>query len=459
MKFLRSFSALRLPAAACALGLSGPVASAAVSAADAARLGQDLTPLGAEAKGNADGSIPAWNGGIMAPPAGYKPGAHHPDPFAADQPLYTVTPGNAAQYAEKLTAGHLAVLNAYPDYKLIVYPTRRSASNPQRIYDATLKNATSARLTSDGNGISGAIVGEPFPIPQNGLEVVWNFLTRYRGVAAARHIDQAAVERGGGYQLVKFEDEFLFNYARPDITAAELEASNTLIYFKQAATAPARVAGTILLAHETMDQVKKPRDAWVYNAGRRRVVRAPNVAYDNPGTFADGQRTSDQFDMFNGAPDRYEWTLVGKKEILVPYNSYKLHSDAVKNSDILKPLHINQDLARYELHRVWVVDAKVKSGTSHLYSRRTFYIDEDSWQILAADQYDGRGQMWRVSEAHCINYYDAQVFWSTLEVHIDLQNGRYLAIGLDNENAMYDFNLKRTPADYTPDSLRRDGLR
>jgi hypothetical protein len=435
------------------------VATAAVSETEAARLGRDLTPLGGEVKASADGAIPAWTGGIQSPPAGYKAGDHHPDPFAADQPLFTVTAANAAQHEARLTAGQLAVLKAYPTYKLTVYPTRRSASNPQRIYDATRRNATTAQLISNGNGIAGATVGIPFPIPQNGLEVLWNSLTRYRGVAASRRIDQAAIERGGGYQLVKFEDEFLFNYTRPDITLKELEDTNTLIYYKQAAVAPARVAGSILIAHETMDQVKEPRRAWVYNAGRRRVTRAPNVAYDNPGTNADGQRTTDQFDMFNGAPDRYEWTLVGKKEMIVPYNAYKLHSKTLKNADILKPLHPNADLTRYELHRVWVVEAKLKPGTSHLYSRRTFYIDEDSWQILAADQYDGRGQMWRVSEAHCINYYDAQIFWSTLEVHLDLQNGRYLAVGMDNENPMYDFNLKRTPADFTPDSLRREGLR
>jgi hypothetical protein len=434
-------------------------ARAATGNVDAARLGTDLTPLGAEKAGNADDSIPAWAGGITTPPAGYKPGDHHPDPFAADQPLFTITSANAAQYEAKLGAGQLAVLKAYPDYKLIVYPTHRSASNPQRIYDATRTNVGSARLVSGGNGISGAIGGVPFPMPQNGLEVVWNFLTRYRGVAATRHIDQAAVERGGGYQLVKLEDEFLFNYARPDITAQEFEASNVLIYFKQAVVAPARLVGDILSVHETVDQVKEPRRAWIYNKGRRRVARAPNVAYDNPGTAADGQRTNDQFDMFNGAPDRYEWTLVGKKEMYVPYNSYKLHSDKLKNSEILKPLHINQDLARYELHRVWVVDAKLKPGTSHLYARRTFYVDEDSWQILVADHYDGRGQMWRVSEAHCINYYDAQTFWSTLEVHIDLHNGRYLAVGLDNENPMYDFTVKLTPADFTADSLRREGVR
>ena len=431
--------------------------SAAISETEAARLGADLTPLGGEKAGSADGAIPAWTGGITTPPAGYTVGDHHPDPFASDQPLYTVTAANLSQYQDHLTAGQVALLNAYPDYKLIVYPSHRSASNPQRIYDATRKNATTARLTDSGNGFTGSVVGIPFPIPENGLEVIWNHLTRYRGVAAVRHIGQAAPQRNGSYTLVQFDDEFLFNYVREGITEADLD--NTLIFFKQTVIAPARLAGTILLVHETMDQVKEPRRAWVYNAGRRRVTRAPNVAYDNPGTAADGQRTSDQFDMFNGAPDRYDWKLLGKKEMLVPYNSYTLHSGKVKYADILQPLHINQNLARYEMHRVWVVDATLKAGTSHLYSRRTFYVDEDSWQVLAVDQYDSRGALWRVSEAHCINYYDALTFWSTLEVHTDLQNGRYLAIGLDNEGRMYDFTLKRTPADYGPDSLRRDGVR
>ncbi len=438
-------------------GLLAPTLAAAVSESEAARLGQDLTPLGAEQAANADGSIPAWTGGITTPPAGYTVGDHHPDPFAGDHVLYTVNADNAAQYEGKLTAGQLAMLKAYPDYKLNVYPSHRSASYPERIYAATKQNAVTAKLVNDGAGFADAIHGIPFPIPQNGLEVIWNHLARYRGVAAARYIGQAAPTRGGNYTLVEFEDDFLFNYVREDMTYAQLD--NVLVYFKQSVVGPARLAGTILLAHETMDQVKEPRRAWVYNAGQRRVRRAPNVAYDNPGTAADGMRTSDQFDMFNGAPDRYNWELVGKKEMIVPYNSYKLHAKDVKYADILKPLHINQDLARYELHRVWVVEATLKAGTKHVYPRRTFYVDEDSWQILAVDQYDTRGQLWRVSEAHCINYYDAKTFWSTLEVHTDLQAGRYLAIGLDNEGRMYDFTIKRTPADYSPDALRREGVR
>jgi hypothetical protein len=422
-----------------------------------ARLGKDLTPLGAEKAGNADGTIPAWDGGITKPPAGYKQGDHHPDPYAGDAPLFTITAANKAQYADKLTAGHQAMLTTYPSFSMKVYPTRRSAASPQRIYDATRKVAATAELVNDGDGVKGAVNGIPFPIPKTGIEVIWNHLLRFRGVIAERRIAQAAVTRSGDYTLVKFNDEFNLLYSKEGITEKEL--ANKILLFKQEVTSPARLAGEILLVHETLDQIKEPRAAWVYNPGQRRVRRAPNVSYDNPGTASDGIRTNDQFDMFNGATDRYNWKLVGKKEIYVPYNSYKLHSNSLKYKDILTPLHINPEHLRYELHRVWVVEATLKDGARHLYKKRTFYIDEDSWQILVVDIYDNRDQLWRVSEGHPITYYEVPAFWTTLEVHTDLQSGRYLAIGLDNESTMYNFNIKRTLNDYSPEALRREGTR
>ncbi len=431
--------------------------TAEISAAEAAKLGQELTPLGAEKAGNADGTIPPWEGGITKPPAGYVPGEHHRDPFASDKLLFTIDASNMAQYADKLTPGHQAMLKTYDTFKMKVYPTRRSAAVPQRIYDATKRIATTAKLVEGGDGIQGALMGIPFPIPKTGVELVWNHLTRYRSDVASRKISQAAPTRGGSYSEVVFEDEFNVVYSQEGQTEETL--NNRILYFKQEVVAPARLAGGILLVHETLDQVKEPRAAWLYNPGQRRVRRAPNVAYDNPGTAADGMRTSDQFDMFNGAPDRYNWTLVGKKEMYVPYNNYELHSDKLKHKDILTPLHINPEYLRYELHRVWVVDATLKEGTSHLYKRRTLYFDEDSWQILLVDQYDNRDQLWRVSEGFVINYYDVPMLWTTLEVHTDLQAGRYLAIGLDNEYDMYRFDIERSLEDYTPAALRRAGVR
>lgn len=443
--------------------LGAGAALAGISAQDAAKLGAELTPMGAEKAGNADGSIPEWTGGIKSPTdAGfpnYRAGQHHPDPFAGDKPLFTVTPANMSQYESKLTEGHKKLLQTYKNtYKMIVYPTHRSAAFPQRIYDATKRIATTAQLTGGGKGVTGAVEGIPFPIPSQGVEVFWNHVLRYRANAGARAFGQAPVEAGGAYTLVKFHDEFLFQYSNPGVTEASLD--NVIIYFIQETVAPARYVGEILLVHETLDQSKENRRAWVYSPGQRRVRRAPDVAYDNPGTNSDNLRTSDQYDMYNGSPQRYDWKLIGKKEMLVPYNAYRLNSNTVKYSDLLKKNHINQEYARYELHRVWVVDSTLKPGTSHVYSRRTLYVDEDSWQILAVDCYDRRGQLYRVQEGHPINYYEVPNLWTTLELVMDLSNGRYLALGLQNEEPRsYDFAIKRTPADYQPNALQRRGVR
>lgn len=430
---------------------------AKMTAEEIARLGKDLTPMGGEMAGNQDGTIPPWEGGITSPPEGYKPGMHHPDPFADDAVLFTITKKNMNQYAGKLTPGQKAMLALYDSFKMNVYPSRRSASFPARIYDATKKVAATAELIENGYGVKNTVVGIPFPVPENGLHVIWNHILRYRGDIAARAIAQAALTRSGQYTLVLFKDEFNMLYSQEGMTEEILD--NRILFFKQKVVAPARLAGGILLVHETMNQVKEPRSAWLYNPGQRRVRRAPNVAYDNPGTAADGVRTSDQFDMFNGATDRYDWKLIGKKEIYVPYNSYKLHSDKLTYKEILTPLHINPEFCRYELHRVWIVDATLKEGSRHLYKRRTFYVDEDSWQVLLVDIYDNRDQLWRISEGHVINYYDVPAIWTTLEAHVDLQSGRYLVLGLDNESSMYDFNIKRTMQDYTPAALRREGKR
>ncbi len=446
-----------------ALAAMASTALAELPADQVARLGKDLTPVGGEMAGNAAGTIPAWDGGIKsAADAGFpdfKSGGHHPDPFADDAVLYTVNAANMAQYDDILSVGNKALLKAYPDtYVMKVYPTHRSAAYPQRIYDATKSTAATATMVTGGNGVTNSIAGVPFPIPDNGLQVFWNHILRYRADSARRSIGQAPVTRSGSYTLVKFDDKFMGAYSTPGMTEEKLD--NVIIYFLQAVGAPARLAGEILLVHETMDQNKENRRAWLYNPGQRRVRRAPNVAFDNPRTASDGLATSDQFDMMNGSPERYNWKLVGKKEILVPYNNYQLHSNNLKYTDILTPLHINQEHARYELHRVWVVDATLKEGTRHVYKRRTYYVDEDSWQILLVDCYDNRDQLWRVQEGYAINYYDQPNLWTTLDTTIDLQSGRYLAIGLNNEERItYDFDEEYSLKDFSPGALRRAGVR
>jgi hypothetical protein len=394
-------------------------------------------------------------------PAGYtKSGQHHVDPFADDKPLFTITKSNLEQYKDNLTAGQIALFNAYPStYQMPVYQTRRSASAPQWVYDNSIKNASTAKLQDGGNGFSEAYGGIPFPIPQSGVEVLWNHIARYRGNYVVRSASEVAVQRNGSYSLVTSQQEALFKFYDPKGSYAKLD--NTLFFYQSFTKSPARLAGGAVLVHETLDQVKQARQAWGYNAGQRRVRRAPNLAYDTPIAAADGLRTADDTDMFNGAPDRFDWKLVGKKEIYIPYNNYRVTSPQVKYEDLLQVGHLNPAFTRNELHRVWVVEGTLKSGARHIYSKRTLYLDEDSWQAAVVDQYDGRGELWRVSVAYLKNYYELPTTWSALDVFHDLQSRRYHVQNLDNEESnTIDFS-QPVPADsyFKPAALRRRGIR
>ncbi|MBP8170895.1 MAG: DUF1329 domain-containing protein [Pseudomonas sp.] len=445
---LRQFAILLL--AGCALQ-----AQAKVDMTQAARLGSDLTPLGAERAGNAAGTIPAWDGGVSSAPAGYQPGMHHLDPFKADAVQYVINSKNMGQYQALLPEGLKALLQKRPEYFLQVYPTRRSVSAPQRIYDATRMNALNAELISGGNGVDGVAAGIPFPLPKTGQEAIWNHIMRYRGEQIHFVTNQAAVLSNGSYTLLKLERDIYFLYGRDGMTPQGL--NNTLFYYKYNVVAPSKLAGSALVVQETLDQVLAIRKAWRFSRGERRVRRLPMLAYDSLQPDTNGMATADVVDSYNGAPDRYEWTLSGKREMLVPYNSYAVHQQGIAYEDILKEKTVNPQLLRYELHRVWVVEASLRKGFSHPYAKRRFYLDEDSWQILAVDVYDKKGELVGLQESHPINYYDAPMFGSTLETIYDFPGNRYFADGLDNNESMYDFKAKLAPIDFTPQALRREG--
>ncbi|WP_281647805.1 DUF1329 domain-containing protein [Parendozoicomonas sp. Alg238-R29] len=442
-------------ALAVAGGLSVFGAHAAVSEKEAAKLGKELTPVGATLAGNADGSIPAWKGELIKT---QDADGFLIDPFPSDKPLYIITAANMDQYADKLSPGMTAMLKKYPEtYKVPVYKSRRAVSYPEKVYRSARKNALTAELKSGGNGLVKFDETVPFPVPQNGLEAVWNHLTRFRGGAYEAFSMQMVVQSSGAYTPVRLHDYQVFpSYLQEGFDAEQ--DNNVLFYFMRRALSPARMTGNVLLVHETIDQVEEARRAWAYNAGQRRVRRAPTVAYDGPGFAAEGTRTSDNVDMFNGSPDRYNWKLVGKKEMIVPYNAYRLASKDIRYDDLIKKGHINPAATRYELHRVWEVEATLKDDARHVYGKRVMFLDEDSWQAVLVDHYDGRGQLWRVAEGHHTFVSGPQTTGMSAEVLYDLQSGRYIAMGLVNEETKpvnYEFSPKRRT--FTPAALRRAG--
>ncbi len=436
-------------------------ALAAVSPDEAAQLGKTLTPVGGERAGNKDGTIPEWTGGLTTLPADFKPGSGmRPDPYAADKPRVVITGKNADEYKGQLTAATYALLKRYPSMRVDVYPTHRPVTYPQKVLDNTAKNAVQAKSVDGGLGFENALPGVPFPIPKTGNEAMWNHLMRYNGISSTCKYDAYNVDRAGVASLgstgLSYQEWPLY---RPENIDKVIKPTDVFWYVKQEYIGPARRAGESLVVWDHVNPLKQPRKAWQYLPGQRRVKLAPDLAYDTPNPGVAGAATYDDAFVYNGALDRYDYKLVGKREVIIPYNDYKALYAPGKKENITTPNHFNPDLLRWELHRVWVVEATLKPGKRHVYHKRTFYLDEDSWVAVAAEGYDARGQLYRTVYGPTAYAYDVKALTITLQIAYDLIAGQYSSQG----NCGLYYGVKWGEGfpvrDWQPDSLAGAGIR
>jgi hypothetical protein len=438
-------------------------AQAGVSAEEAARLGKDLTPMGSERAGNADSTIPAWDGGMTKAPKGFegyskadvKEGIMYPNPFADEKPLFTITAQNMAQYADKLNPGQKAMLERYPDtYKMLVYPTHRTAAEPQWIYDYTAKNAVTAQLTDDKNGFTGAYGGHPFPIPKNGSEVLFNHLNRWYGGDIERVVNALIIQPNGRIDQGSLAfSQFTRPYNRKGGEAVwDGTTWATFITYQ----APARRKGEIIVAVEPANFSTKTRAAWLYMAGQRRIRTAPSIDHDNPDPSFAGLATYDDHFCFTGSPERFDWKLVGKKEIFIPYSNYA--RSLYKQKELFHAKHHNPEHMRWELHRVWEVEATLKEGSRHCYGKRVLFFDEDTWIGALHDRYDTRGDLWRTTIIPTANAWLVPCVRIRDYVFYDLQEERYAVGGSMSEQGLEYFRSVKDSI-MTPQHIRKVGIR
>jgi hypothetical protein len=451
---MRSHSSLHDPrrrellgASAAGLATGLPFAEA-VSASEA-----DHTYSGAIRAGSADGTIPSYTGGLLKPPAGFDPRRGYLDPFAAEKPLFTISAANRAEHAALLSEGLSALLERERAFAMPVYRSHRTAGIPEPAVADVL--AERGRIRLEGSALIGRERSTvPFPQPRSGEEVMLNFLLRYGGGGFEREYSWFPVRPDGGTYRVGYADRVVYaDHMDPPQTASGL-----LLAFTSRYTAPGSLAGTVYLVHEFIDPIRQPRAAWVYSAAQRRVRRAPDLAYDNVADGTEGMRVTDQYFGFNGALDRYDWKLIGRREMLVPYNTYRIGDKSLKYADIVRKGSANSELMRYERHRVWVVEATLKPGSKHIYGRRVFHFDEDSWALLIEDCYDNRGAIWRVGVHGFVQAYDHGVPWYSVQMWHDLNSGSVLISHLDNEiKEPVRFGVRASWSEFQTDSLRRRG--
>lgn len=438
---------------------------AAVDQSQVDRLGNDLTPAGAEKAANADGSIPEWTGGEINAPAEWAWGKarHESWPHQNETKLFTINAGNVDQYKEALTEGQIASVKTIPGYTMDVYPTRRTCGLPQTAYDRTRENAQNARLSADGNlldaGVGNAVL---FPIPQSGAEVIWNHKMRYMGEGFRMKFLSHISPPKGTDAWVKFYNEWLVDlpFNSPDNKGVEDAGGIEAAFIYDTFEPEARIGEKLLYKWF----VNKPTNAWLYFPGQRRVRRLPTYSYDAPIMGNEGTKIVDEFWMFNGAMDRFEWKLIGKKELIAPYNSFKAYDFTATEDSIKNPDHFPRELVRYERHRVWEIEASVADGKRHTMPKRRYYVDEDSWNILVADHFDAEGKIWRSVEAHPMPVWELDACVSISHVSHDLQTLRWVvdstpyAGGRDVEwNYARDGNMNKNH--FTVKYLRRSSRR
>ena len=444
----------RIIAAALAAAWAG-AAFGTVTAEEAKQLGTTLTPVGAEKAGNKDGTIPEYKGGMTTAPAAFKAGdGIRPNPFATEKPRLTIDAKNMAQHADKLTEGTKALLQKHPTFRVDVYPTHRTVAFPKFVTDNTMKNAAKAKTTNDGRSIEGAHAGFPFPIPKTGYEAMWNHLVRFNGQAYEAKYRNLSVDANGRPSL-STEGNSVQEYPFWDNSKT---SADTYWRIKLTYTGPARRAGEALLLVDPLDIGTKDRRAWSYLPGQRRVKVAPDFAHDTPNPGTAGATTFDDTFIFNGSMERFDFKLLGKKEMFVPYNAYTAVYQS-KQDDLLKPNHLNPDLVRWELHRVWVVEATLREGKRHVYSKRVFYLDEDSWAALASDEYDARGQLYRTGLAYMAPSYDLPAPFTDMFSHYDLVARLYSVTGFIAETGGLRHTKPYADREWTADSLAGAGVR
>jgi hypothetical protein len=426
---------------------------AAVSPEEAAKLKGALTPMGAERAGNVDGTIPAWTGGYTTVPAGYVQGQRRADPFPNDKPLLSITASNYQNYADKLTEGQKALFAKFSDYRMDIYPTRRTAAAPQRVYDAVAANATRAQAGPDGiaYGVTGAAGAIPFPIPKTGVEVIWNHLLAFWGPAREDEVENYLFSSDGSRALTNHYKEIVdFPYYYPDVTASSFGD----YYFKrrEISLGPPGFAGRGYLLWQPNDVSHQGVPAWQYVPREGRVRKSPLLSYDTPTPDGGGIESFDDYYIFSGSPDRYDFKLIGKREMYIPYNNNRFH--ALPIAAVAGPKHLNPDTLRYELHRVWVVDATLAAGKHHLVPHRRFYVDEDTWFAVYCDAWDADGRLWKFSHGTMYLVPDLPAVVLGSEAIYDLEDGGYvLAFAFNDVPRQFVLTPPHSPTAFSPETL------
>lgn len=398
-----------------------------VGPADVARLGHDLTPAGAVKAGNKDGTIPEFSG-VSKPLPGWSFGKVRADywQYKSEKPLFIIDASNVDKYADKLTPGQIQMLKQVKGYTMPVYPSHRECGLPEAVEQNTKDGVLKASIATNGWSLQNATLpGVPFPIPETGIQVMWNWLVGYQGAASEYESGYTYVSPRPGSSnpiITRYSQLTYYPWGKTgQHTPQDDGGMQSGVYYLY--TEPAALAGQGTIQRYYFSE---PSDTYYYFTGQRRVRRLPAYSYDAPLIGYENQYPADISFVFFGNPDRFDWKLIGKKEVYIPYDTLGMQKFDAKLSDVTDANFVNSSVRRYELHRVWEIEGTVKAGMRHSTPKKTLYVDEDSWMIAVGDDYDAQGKIWKAKENYIAPEWDLGSCVPVSAVYNDLISGRYI---------------------------------
>lgn len=389
--------------------------------------------------------------------SGYVPG-----PYADEKPILKITAQNYKKYKDRLSTGMEAMFEQYPDvFYMNIYPSHRDFSyHHDYLCKAATYNAKHAKLVDGGLGVHAALGAPVFPFAETGLQAIWNVIFTPRAWSTEVTYSTVDVHSDGSTTHAKSHFKTFSPLGMKNADGGELVKttdSDIAAYFFREPLLPTSAQGKVAVGFQPMNFNEGSTQVWQYQPGLRRVRKAPKIGFDYP-VPPSGLRTVDDDSGFSGSPERYNWKLVGRKAMYVPYNNFKINDPSLSTQQLTKPHTLNPKYIRYELHRVWIIEGTLKDGYRHIYEKRRLYVDEDGWRVLTADMWDNHGDLYRVSMILWFYSQQSGTYQRGVSIYHSLPSGAYEATYMVNDtDQWWQFNQPMKQRSFSPRAAARAG--
>lgn len=285
-----------------------------------------------------------------------------------------------------------------------------SAPPPAVFVAASKKSAVTAKVEFGKGRISGYQGGMPFPYepslsdPNAGEKLAWN--VRY-GLEIPDDVqlgpfvwEYRDANTGKINRTLDLDPSFISNTGFRTMNKPEHMAGSEEFFNMDMITvkSPQDLKGTGLLLKRRVDS-SRDDDGQLYLGFQRRARRLATSATTDP--FLGSNVMIEEFRGFNGKLNDFTWKYLGTKNLLVAYYSHKEAKlrDDYKTADWRPTAFKGKGQCwadvPWSLRKTYIIEMSPKRA-DHPVSKRTMYIDAESFHVVVSEVYDRKGELWKL---------------------------------------------------------------